>query len=181
MIGYRKQVENCRQKVAQLLRAKPGNITSFPSTSPQDTRAWQEQAIHHFQGGGLARATTAQEYQGFSGFDIETEIVQDIFLTDAGRNLSEGDKRTHELEATFPLQLSRQVFRKGHRACDALVSGFGASRVWVTMCSCRSHDSQVLVHELHRHRPLPHRRGDALDRAEPHVARGEDAGTAGLE
>ena len=57
--------------------------------------AWQEQAIHHFQGGGLARAATAQEHQGFSGFDVETEIVQNIFLTDASRNVSKGDKRTH--------------------------------------------------------------------------------------
>src|SRR6266852_1029048 len=38
-----------------------------------------------------------QEHQGFSSFDIETEIVENIFLTDAGRNLSEGDKRTHAL------------------------------------------------------------------------------------
>src|SRR5467141_1198390 len=67
-------------------------------TLDQDiTGAWQEQAIHHFQGGSLARATTTQEHQGFSSFDIETEIVENIFLTDASRNLSEGDKRTHAL------------------------------------------------------------------------------------
>ena len=59
------------------------------------TGTWQEQAIHHFQGGRLARPTPTQEHQSFSGFDIETEIVQNIFLTDAGRNLSEGDKWTH--------------------------------------------------------------------------------------
>ena len=92
-------------------------------TLDQDvTGAWQKQAIHHLQGGGLARATTTQEHQGFSGFDIETEIVQDIFLTDASRNLSEGNKGTHELEAPFPLQLSGQVFIEGHRACDRSVS-----------------------------------------------------------
>ena len=67
-------------------------------TLDQDgTGAWQEQAVHHFQGGGLARPAAAQEDQGFPGFDIEIEIVKDIFLTDANRNLSEGDKRTHEL------------------------------------------------------------------------------------
>src|SRR2546427_596857 len=108
-------------------------------TPDQDvTGAWQEHAIHHFQGGSLARATTTQEHQGFSSFDIETEIVKDTFLTDASRNLSEGNKRTHELEATFPLQLSGQVLLEGHRACDRSVSGFGASRVWVILCSCRS-------------------------------------------
>jgi hypothetical protein len=65
-------------------------------TLDQDsTGTRQEQAIHHFQGGGLARAATTQEHQRLAGFDIETEIVQNIFLTDASRNLSEGDKRTH--------------------------------------------------------------------------------------
>jgi len=43
----------------------------------------QEQAIHHLQGGGLAGPTTPQEHQRLAGFDIETEIVQNIFLTDA--------------------------------------------------------------------------------------------------
>ncbi len=65
-------------------------------TLDQDsTGAWQDQAIHHFQGGGLARAATTQEHQGLAGFDVETEIVQDIFLTEASRNLSERDKRIH--------------------------------------------------------------------------------------
>src|SRR5262245_64803860 len=40
---------------------------------------------------------------------------------------------------------------------------------------------QVFVNELHGHRSLPHRRSHALGGAEPHVARDEDAGTAGLE
>ena len=57
--------------------------------------ARQEQAIHHFQGGGLAGPAPTQEHQGLAGFDIETEIVQNFFLTDASRHLSEGDKRTH--------------------------------------------------------------------------------------
>lgn len=46
------------------------------------TGAWQEQTIHDLQGGGFARSTTTQKHQGFSGFDIETEIVENIFLTD---------------------------------------------------------------------------------------------------
>src|SRR4029077_13759771 len=58
---------------------------------------WQVQAIHHFQGGSLARPTSTQKHHSFSGFDIETEIVQNIFLTDASRNLLEGDKRLHAL------------------------------------------------------------------------------------
>ena len=57
--------------------------------------ARQEQAVHHFQGGGLARPATTQEHQSLAGLHIETEIVQNIFLTEASRNLSEGDKRTH--------------------------------------------------------------------------------------
>src|SRR2546425_8402614 len=53
-------------------------------TLDQDSAgAWQEQAIHHFQGGGLARAATTQEHEGLAGFDVETKIVQNIFLTDA--------------------------------------------------------------------------------------------------
>jgi hypothetical protein len=93
------------RKEARILDHVP-NPTPQPDQVPggrgctldQDvTGAWQEQAIHHFQGGGLARPTATQEHQSFSGFDIETEIVEDIFPTDASRNLSEGDKRTHEL------------------------------------------------------------------------------------
>src|ERR1700720_98728 len=40
---------------------------------------------------------------------------------------------------------------------------------------------QVLVDEAHRHRALPYRRGDALDRAGAAVADGEDAGQARLQ
>ena len=41
--------------------------------------------------------------------------------------------------------------------------------------------AQVLVHEGDRHAALADRRGDALDRAEAHVAAGEDAGHARLQ
>jgi hypothetical protein len=89
------------RKEARILDHIP-NPTPQPDQVPSGRRsilnqdvtgAWQEQPVHHFQGGGLARATPTQEHQGFSGFDIETEVVQDVFLTDASRNLSEGHKR----------------------------------------------------------------------------------------
>ena len=40
---------------------------------------------------------------------------------------------------------------------------------------------QHLMHQRHRDRPLPHRRGHALDVASPHVADREDSGQAGFE
>src|SRR5687767_5210158 len=41
--------------------------------------------------------------------------------------------------------------------------------------------AQVFVSQLHRHCPLPHRRGDTLGGAEPDIPGGEDAGTAGFQ
>ena len=41
--------------------------------------------------------------------------------------------------------------------------------------------AQMLVHELHRHRALAHRRSDALGRTMPEIARDKDAGDACLE
>ena len=75
----------------------------------------QEQAIHHFQGGGLARPATTQEHQGFSGFHIEAEIIKNIFLADASGNLSEGDKRTHA--PLIPLNLKHSCGN-----CSAMAS-----------------------------------------------------------
>ena len=105
--------------------------------------AWQEQAIHHFQGGGLARPATTQEHQGLAGIHIETEIVQNSLSDRCEPKLDE--RRPEDSRAS------------------------------------RSHDPQVFVNELHRHRSLPHCRGHPLGGAESHVARREDAGTAGLE
>jgi hypothetical protein len=42
--------------------------------------------------------------------------------------LSEGDKQTHKLAATLPLQLFNQVFLEGHHGCDRSLSGIGARK-----------------------------------------------------
>ena len=48
-------------------------------------------------------------------------------------------------------------------------------------CATRARIPEVLMHEGDRHAALADGGGDALDRAEPHVAAGEDAGHARLE
>src|SRR3982751_3684998 len=57
--------------------------------------AWQEQTIHHSQGSGLSRPAAPQQHQCLAGFDIEAEVVQNISLTEASRDLPERDQRTH--------------------------------------------------------------------------------------
>ena len=49
----------------------------------------KSRAVHHFQRGGLAGPAPAEEHQRLAGFHIETEIVENDFLTEASRHFPE--------------------------------------------------------------------------------------------
>src|SRR4029077_12415601 len=64
---------------------------------------------------------------------------------------------------------------------DSLTESRYALTGWQCDCPQDLHLLQILLHKLHRHRPLADGRGDALDRTRSNISRSEYAGTARLQ